>query len=203
MNKKNFAAKSGALLLAIAAVACSNAKTESTEVANTTATELSGDNFAPTTNIRYYDMDTVMAKYNLVKDLNEVSLRTVSNLQNAQRAKEAELQKLAASIDQKMRNNGYLSEQSYNADVQNLQKKQAEAQNYIAALQNSAAEEADQQQRQFLDSLNTFLMTYNETHHFDAILIKSPGVYFNPALDITSDIVNGLNARYVKVNETK
>lgn len=203
MNKKNLAAKSGALLLAIAAVACSNAKTESPEVANTPAPELSGDNFAPTTNIRYYDMDTVMAKYNLVKDLNEVSLRTVSNLQNAQRAKEAELQKLAASIDQKMRNNGYLTEQSYNADVQNLQKKQAEAQNYIAALQNSAAEEADQQQRQFLDSLNTFLMNYNENHHFDAILIKSPGVYFNPALDITSDIVNGLNARYVKVNETK
>lgn len=203
MNKTAFAAKTGAILLAMAAVACSGDKTENSEVSNAAAPAETGDSFAPTTNIRYYDMDSVMANYNLVKDLNEVSLRTLSSLQNAQRSKESELQKLAASIDQKLRNNGYLSEQSYNADVQNLQKKQAEAQNYIAALQNSAAEEAEQQQRQFLDSLNAYLVDYNASRHYDAILIKSPGVYFNPGLDITADIIKGLNARYVKVADAK
>lgn len=203
MNKTSFAAKSSAVLLAVAAVACSGDKTETSEVPANGTPVVTGDSFTPSTNIRYYDMDSVMANYNLVKDLNEVSLRTLSSLQNAQRSKEAELQKLAASIDQKLRNNGYLSEQSYNADVQNLQKKQAEAQNYIAALQNSAAEEADQQQRQFLDSLNAYLVDYNASRHFDAILIKSPGVYFNPSLDITSDIIKGLNSRYIKVADSK
>ena len=55
----------------------------------------------------------------------------------------------------------------------------------------------------FLDSINSFLATYNKAHHYDAILVYSPGDYFNPALDITRDIVEGLNASYKKAGKEK
>jgi len=44
--------------------------------------------------------------------------------------------------------------------------------------------------------------TYNKAHHYDAIIVYSPGDYFNPALYITQEIVDGLNAAYKKSAKT-
>ena len=84
-----------------------------------------------------------------------------------------------------------------------LNKKQQQAQNYLGSLQQRAQEEAVRQQEEFLDSLNNFLAEYNKTRHYDAILLFAPGELFNPALDITNDIIEGLNAKYKKANPTK
>ena len=127
----------------------------------------------------------------------------MTELQNAQRSREGELNRLASSIQQKVQNNGYLSEASYNADMAELNKKQQQAQNYLGSLQQRAQEEAVRQQEEFLDSLNNFLAEYNKTRHYDAILLFAPGELFNPALDITNDIIEGLNAKYKKANPAK
>ncbi len=196
--KKFFLAALAAGLLCGAA-ACSNAGQKADEKkagAQAKVAKAEGDSFAPTTNIRYYNMDSVMANYDMVKTFNEANLRAMTELQNAQRSREGELNRLASSIQQKVQSNGYLSEASYNADMQDLNKKQQAAQNYLGSLQQKAEMEALRQQQQFLDSLNNFLNDYNKTRHYDAILIYAPGEIFNPALDITADVIAGLNSRY-------
>ena len=204
MKKTVFAA--GALALVLAAASCSEKKgapaADNQEPEKKTA-KADSDTFAPTTNIRYYNMDSVMANYDLVKTFNETNLRTMTELQNAQTSREGELNRLASNIQQKMQNNGYLSEASYNADMAELNKKQQQAQNYLGSLQQRAQEEAVRQQEEFLDSLNNFLAEYNKTRHYDAILLFAPGELFNPALDITNDIIEGLNAKYKKSNPAK
>lgn len=103
--------------------ACSgNEKKADAEKTEKKTVKVESESFEPTTNIRYYNMDSVMANYELVKTFNEANLRTMTELQNAQRSREGELNRLAASIQQKMQNNGYLSEASYNADVAELNK---------------------------------------------------------------------------------
>lgn len=196
--KKFFLAALAAGLLCGAA-ACSNAEKAGDNKAEAPAAQTvkaDADSFAPTTNIRYYHMDSVMANYDMVKTFNEANLRAMTELQNAQRSRENELNRLASSIQQKVQSNGYLSEASYNADMQDLNKKQQAAQNYLGSLQQKAEMEAMRQQQQFLDSLNNFLNDYNKTRHYDAILIYAPGEIFNPALDITADVIAGLNGRY-------
>lgn len=201
MKKTAYAA---AALAAVMISACSgNEKKADAEKAEKKTVKVESESFEPTTNIRYYNMDSVMANYELVKTFNEANLRTMTELQNAQRSREGELNRLAASIQQKMQNNGYLSEASYNADVTELNKKQQAAQNYLGSLQQRAQEDALRQQEEFIDSLNNFLAEYNKTRHYDAILLYSPGELFNPALDITNDIIEGLNAKYKKANPAK
>lgn len=202
MTTTAFAAAALALLVM---VSCSNNETKTSEKQAETKTtaKVESTSFEPTTNIRYYNMDSVMANYELVKTFNEANLRTMTELQNAQRSREGELNRLASSIQQKVQNNGYLSEASYNADMAELNKKQQQAQNYLGSLQQRAQEEAVRQQEEFLDSLNNFLAEYNKTRHYDAILLFAPGELFNPALDITNDIIEGLNAKYKKANPTK
>lgn len=201
MKKTAYAA---AALAAVMISACSgNEKKADAEKTEKKTVKVESESFEPTTNIRYYNMDSVMANYELVKTFNEANLRTMTELQNAQRSREGELNRLAASIQQKMQNNGYLSEASYNADVAELNKKQQAAQNYLGSLQQRAQEDALRQQEEFIDSLNNFLAEYNKTRHYDAILLYAPGEFFNPALDITNDIIEGLNAKYKKANPAK
>ncbi len=181
------------LAAAFAVTSCSDngntAKQVETAPAETVAAPL---------NIRYIDADSIAAHYNLAKDFKEAQLRQLSKIDNAQRTRGAEIQKLGQQMQQKINTNGYLSQESFNADQELLNKKQVEAQNYLASLQREAEQEMIQQQLQLTDSIESFIKEYNKAKGYDAILYKAAGVYFNPALDITDEVISGLNARYSK-----
>lgn len=180
------------LVAAFVLVSCSQeSKNEKVIAANPEA--------AASLNIRYIDLDSISANYNLVKDYNEINVRTMSKLESAQRAKQQELQKRAAEIENKARNNGYISQSTYEADMQKFQQQQRAAEVYLGKMQEQAQQEALDQNMALQDSLNNFIADYVKTHNYDAILFKNAGAYFNPALDITKEVIEGLNARYKKV----
>lgn len=181
------------LLLAatVAFVSCGSANKEEKVIANPEATAA--------LNIRYIDLDSINANYNLVKDFNEINLRALNKLESAQRTKQQELQKRATEIENKARNNGYISQSTYEADLQRFQQQQRDAETYLGRLQEQAQQDAYDQSVALQDSLNNFIADYIKTHPYDAILYKAAGAYFNPELDITKEVVEGLNARYKKV----
>lgn len=198
MNK---IALSLALVFGFAVAACSgNGNTASTPAAN-----VSSDPQAATAsiNIRYIDADSISAHYNLAKDLKEISIRAFSKLENLQQSRAAEIQRFGAQIEEKMRSNGYLSEASYNADVAKFNKMQQDAQTQVANLQRTTEQDLAAQQQQLNDSIESFIKSYNAQKGYDAILYKAAGVYFNPALDITDEVLEGLNARYNRVETSK
>lgn len=170
---------------------------------NETLSAASNGNDSTALSIRYIDLDSVTANYDLVKDFNEVTLRTQANLNSAVQAKQQEIQYKAGEIDRKLRNHGYISEQMAQEDYQKLQQQQQKAEAYINNLQMKAQQEQLDQQMAFLDSLNNFIADYVKTHPYDAILFKNAGVYMNPKLDITKEVVAGLNARYTKKETSK
>ncbi len=152
-------------------------------------------------NIRYIDEDSITANYNLAKDFREASIRAFSKLESARNSRAQEIQRFGSQIEEKMRANGYLSEASYNADVAKLNKMQQDAQNALASMEQSTQQELARQQQQLNDSITSFINSYNKGKGYDAILFKSAGVYFNPTLDITAEVIEGLNARYNKVSD--
>lgn len=197
MKKLALCAKAILLSVAFFAVSCSSNTSKEAPASASAGT----DKPAVSLNIRYIDADSIATHYNLAKDFKEAQLRSFSKIDNAQRTRGAELQKLGSSIQQKVNSNGYLSEQSYKSDVDLFNKKQAEAENYLASLQREAEQEMMQQQIQLTDSIEAFIKEYNKPKGYDAILYKAAGVYFNPELDITDEVIKGLNARYNKVSE--
>lgn len=150
-------------------------------------------------NIRYIDKDSLIRNYNLAKDLNEVMLRTQTNYENAARQKSAEIQKFAASIETKYKNNGYLSEASFNADQQKLQKMQQDAQNYMANLERSIQDEMLQNNIQLNDSVDNFIKSYNKEKGYEIIFSKDATLFIDSKYDITEEVIKGLNERYNKV----
>jgi len=201
MKKFIFATLPLCALIASASLAsCSNSDGKtSDDTAKTTAKTAEATEVKPTLNIRYIDGDSITAKYNFAKDLQESAVRAYSKLEAAQQSRQNDLQSFGKSIDSKMKTNGYLSEESYKADVMKFQKMQSDAENYLAGMQRNTEMELAQQQQQLTDSIQSFIKEYNKTKGYDAILFKAAGVYFNPALDITDEVIKGLNERYTKV----
>ncbi len=194
MKKTSFAAKSLIVLIAAGMISC--AQGDNKENVADGAQASTADAPAPALSIRYVDIDSVMATYTLSKELDEQGRKLMLDYQRMENQKQNELQNLAAQIEQKRNNNGYLSQESFDADVNNLNKKQNEAANILRAHQEKVQKQIAEFNRQLTDSIQNFIKDYNATRNYDAILYRASGLYFNPALEITGEIIEGLNARY-------
>ena len=195
MKKTSFAAKSLIALLAAGMISCAG-NTNDTATTSVPQSSNGSESAAPALSIRYVDIDSVMATYTLSKELDEQGRKLMLDYQRMENQKTNELQNLAAQIEQKRNNNGYLSQESFDADVQNVQRKQNEASKILGAHQEKIHNQIAEFNRQLSDSIQNFIKDYNATRHYDAILYRASGLYFNPALDITGEIIEGLNARY-------
>lgn len=150
-------------------------------------------------NYRYVDLDSVLSAYNLAKDYNEEMLRMQTNFENVGRQKESAIQNLVNTIQKKQQNNSYLSEASYMKDMQDLEKMQTSAQNELGKMQVNIQNAAMEAQKIVNDSIESFIKEYNKSRGYDAIFFKAATLFINPALDVTDEVIIGLNARYNKV----
>ena len=80
-----------------------------------------------------------------------------------------------------------------------LQKMQADAENYLANLQQSIQNELNQSQIQLLDSIDNFMKDYAKKKGFDMVLRKSATLFIDEKYDVTDEVIEGLNKRYNKV----
>lgn len=193
MNFIKHYAKSAILaaVVMMAATSCNQKPAEAPKPASGTALE--------SLKIRYIDEDSIMANYNLAKDINEAMLRRQNQYDAAQKQRAGEISKFGNAMQQKYQNNQYLTEEAFNADQAKLQKMQADAENYLANLQQSIANELSQSQMQLLDSIDNFLKDYAKKKGFDMVMRKSATLFIDEKYDVTEEVVDGLNKRYNKV----
>lgn len=153
--------------------------------------------------IAYVDGDSLMSGYNFAKDVNEAMLRGQSKLESAQRQKANELQRFYGEIDRKYKNNGYLTQESFDADQQKYQKMQNDAAAYMSNLERSVQNELMMNTQQLNDSVNKFISEYAKKNGYSIVLRKEATWYIGNVDDVTSDVIKGLNERYNKVDSKK
>ena len=181
-----------AAVIMLAATSCNEKQTAEAPKAN-------GGAALENLKIRYIDEDSIMANYNLAKDINEAMLLRQNQFDAAQKQRGKEISKFGNAMQQKYQNNQYLTEEAFNADQAKLQKMQADAENYLANLQQSIQNELNQSQTQLLDSIDKFMKDYAKKKGFDMVLRKSATLYIDEKYDVTNEVIEGLNKRYNKV----
>lgn len=152
-------------------------------------------------NYRYVDLDSVLTKYNLSKDFNESMIQMQNNLESSISSKEQSLVSMAQKYQQKYQNNGYKTQEEFEKDQKNLANAQNNAQKEALQLRNNYDKQAMQMQQTIEDSIKSYIKIYNAQKGYDAIFMKAATLYIDPALDITDEIVKGLNERYNKVKK--
>lgn len=197
---KIFTLAAAALVLACGATAvtsCGNGEKDNKNdsVKNVAGAQM-GQAFESKSNIRYVDLDTIHAHFKFWIEQDAKIEEIQRNLQQRQNQLERSLQQKGTAIQQKLQSNGYLSEASYKADEAEFNKAQQAASIQMNQLLQSAQESSAQFSKQVMDAIEEYIVKYNEEKKYDAILYRHSGLYFNPALDITKEVLEGLNAKY-------
>lgn len=201
MKKTNFLALALFMgMFATQTVSCGNneadEKTEgnaSEVVGDTSKVENNAKGFAASTNIRYVDMERVIAEYTYAQQEQKKIDQKAVELQNYQNSLAANLQKRANEIQQKAQSNGYLTQESYEKDMKEFNSLDQNSGQQYAKREQAVAQEVAKIQQNVYNAINNYIIKYNEAKKYDAILYKSAGVFFNPSLDITNEIIAGLN----------
>ena len=165
---------------------------------NTTApvAATSQDSTATSCRIAYIEADSIIQHYTLARELTEESQRMMLRLQQQGQAKQRDLEAKAANIENKRQRNIYLSEASFQSDVQELQQAQAEAERTLNAQQAQVQDAMLRSQQRINDSIQNCIKSMNATLGYDAILLSESGVFFNPNMNITAQVIAELNRRY-------
>lgn len=146
--------------------------------------------------IRYIDSQEILANYALATEVAKADSAAQIQLASYQNQLGTGLQRRQQQIQEKMQRNGYLSEASYNADVAALQKAQQDAENKLAQRQRDYATDLMNKQQELHDSVKSVVDYLSAKYQLDAVLDRASGMYFNPALDMTQEVLAELNRRY-------
>ena len=103
-----------------------------------------------------------------------------------------------AEFQRKYQNNAFLSQDRLQQEQQRLMKKQQELQEYIQRLEDENMREQQKMLSQMNASIINFIHEYNKDKKYEAILNNASTLYIDPSYDITNEIVDLLNKRYVK-----
>ncbi len=149
--------------------------------------------------IAYVDVDSLLTNYNFCIDLNEAMVKKEENIRLTLNQKAEALRKDGEEFQRKYENNAFLSQERAQQEYARLEKAQQDLQNLSNKYSAELANETAQNNLQLRDSINTFIQAYNKIHGYNLILSNTGFdnlLYADPSMDITKEIVDGLNARY-------
>ncbi|MBQ0122271.1 MAG: OmpH family outer membrane protein [Bacteroidales bacterium] len=202
--------KNSSLILSIAAAVVAvvalvltlvspKSSTKKTEDAAQTATAAAGD-------IVYVRIDTLIMQYDMYSDLRSSLEAKAQTIQDDLSKKGRKLESDIKAFENQF-NKGLLTRSAAEQQQASLQQRQQEFQNLAQQRQYELQEEEIVLNNQVMDAIKTYLEEYNKEHNFAAILTTSDAtnvvIVGNSGLDITQEIVDNLNAIYIKERNKK
>ncbi|MEG1563988.1 MAG: OmpH family outer membrane protein [Bacteroides sp.] len=154
--------------------------------------------------IAYVEVDTLLSKYNFCIDLNEAMVKKEENVRLILNQRANELGKLKQDFQKKYENNAFISPDRAQQEYTRLAKMEQDLQALQQKLSSELAVENQKNSLQLRDSINNFLKVYNKTKGY-GLIISNTGfdnlLYADSTLNITKEIVEGLNARYSSIKK--
>lgn len=168
------------------------------ESATTSAPAASQNGAITGLKIAYVEIDTLLANYQLYLDVTEELLRKEENSRLVLAEKANEFQAEVETYQKKLQNSVFSSRERAQQEENRLNKKQQDLQELQARLENELVMENQKNSVMFSDSIQSFLRDYNKDKGYSVILSKVGDniLLIDPAMNITDEVVAGLNARY-------
>lgn len=161
----------------------------SNQVANS---ETSGNTLA------YVEVDSLLTQYEFcIKE--KAALEAKSKQYEAQiNAKMSQFQKASVDFQQKVQSGAFTSQTQGEAAQQRLIRLQQEGAKLQQDVQQRMLKAQEKFNKTLRDSVQSFLKDYNREKHYDMIISKQGDnvLYANDKLDITKEVVDGLNKRF-------
>lgn len=186
-------------LIALATVSC-NQKSPTQQVKQNGLPKSETTTNATTSSVAVVDIDTLADKCNYCKD-GQKALEAKKNALTKQfNAKTQSLQNAVINFQKKAQAGQFTSQQEAQKQQAALQKQQQDLQVFQERIERDLAKAQQEYQDKLRKDLNTFLKEYNKDGRFKVIISKSGDnvLYADPSVDITNDVIEGLNKSYKK-----
>jgi len=151
--------------------------------------------------IAYLNLDSLLVNYTFAQEAQEKLMSKQEDARLKLSTKARTLQAEMADFQRKYENNAFLSQERAQSEYQRLQRKEQELNELEQKLTNDILLENQNLNLQLADSLMAFLKEYNADGRFQVILNnqgKDNVLMAAEGMDITEDVVAGMNARYKK-----
>ncbi|MBR2301352.1 MAG: OmpH family outer membrane protein, partial [Bacteroidaceae bacterium] len=148
--------------------------------------------------IAYVDIDSLFTNYKLSVTMNKEMLRKEENMRMTLTEKAKAIQADYEDFQRKLENNVYSSRQRAEEEQNRILRSQEDYARYEQRLVNELTAETQKNNSILRDSINSFLKEYNSVKGYDLIISRVGDnlLYANSALDITQEVIDGLNSRY-------
>ena len=148
--------------------------------------------------IAYVNTDTLLAKYQYAIDMEQELLAYKEQQESLGRK---QMEQFQNDYQDYLKNGASLTLTQQQAKEEELKKRAERMSTLEQELTAKIMERQMAENTKLLNAIFAFIREYNtENQQFDIILRKtfndSPTLYLNPAMDITDEIVNGLNEEY-------
>ena len=154
--------------------------------------------------IVFVNSDTLLRNYESVKDLKKEAEYKQSKLEGTYKDKAQKLQRDYAELQQKASQGALSSDQAKVAEADIMKRKQE-----LDGMEKQLSELAEEMQHKTFgiqEKINKFLKEYNKNGYYQYILSYSSNggsvLLGGDSLDITQEVLNGLNAQY-RMNKKK
>lgn len=148
--------------------------------------------------IAYVDIDSLLNNYKFSVTLRNEMLRKGENMRMTLSEKAKVIQADMEDFQRKMENNVYATRQRAEEEQARILKSQEDYARLEQRLVNELSAEEQKNNLILRDSINNFLKDYNVANGYDLILSRMADniLLANEALDITKEVIDGLNDRY-------
>ena len=165
---------------------------------NTNETNAATTAEAKSIKIAFVDIDSLLAKYEFSIILNKEMLRKEEDMRMKLSEKVKALQADYDDFQKKLQNNVYATRERAEEEQARILKQKDALEKLEQRLIGELSAESQKNNITLHDSINSFLKSYNAEKKFDLILSRVGDnlLYANDALNITEEVINGLNARY-------
>lgn len=193
--KRIFSTLAMAAFAAMVITSCNNQPKQNDTKASQTPV---ADNAAPTgQQIAFVEIDSIMTQYTYWKDVEKIMKGKEANIQKTLSNKQQQLQQAAANFQQNLQSNKYTQEQAQQIQA-SIQKQAQDAEALQQRLGTEYQNEVAKYNKALSDSVHNYLKQFNKDKKYAMILAKSGDniLYADKALDITNEVVKGLNKAY-------
>jgi len=151
--------------------------------------------------IAFIDVDSLILNYAFYQDLSEELLRKEENYRLVLTEEANKFQKEVDEFNRKIQNNVFSSQERAQQESNRLEKKRQSIDEKSVKYSNELDLENRQNSQQVSEAIDAYVKEYNKTHNFNLILTRSSLVYADDIMNITAEILEGLNAEYKSSNK--
>ncbi len=178
---------------------------KSSSKARETNSEFAGE-VAQKGDIVYIQIDTLIHQYDMFNDLRSELEGKFTAIQADLNKKSRAFENDAKDFEDKM-NKGLLTRSQAESMQNSLVGRQQQLQKFSQEKQMEMSEEEAVLVNKVMDAIKTYIATYNAEHQYALILTSSATtnvvINGNSSLDITQDVLKGLNENYIKTRNSK